>query len=169
MFNNKSIYARNKKDPDAIVYVDADGKLMRLTRADFASEKEFLQWKAWSDADYHVTEKEGHIYSDHTLSLHGLSDEAAAVQSPEAAIFEKQSEIECIQNRTILMKQFKNILTRKQFHRLWMLHVDGLTLTAIAIAEGVSEPSIFESVSSARKNIFKFLEKHPIKTPIFPR
>jgi len=31
MFNRKSIYALNKKDPNAIVYTDADGNLIRLT------------------------------------------------------------------------------------------------------------------------------------------
>ena len=79
MFDNKSIYALNKKDPDAIVYRDADGYIRRLTRADFSSEEEFLQWKAWSDEDYHDTEKCEHIHSDNTLSLYGLSDEAASV------------------------------------------------------------------------------------------
>lgn len=45
MFNRKSIYALNKKDPNALVYTDADGNLIRLTRDDFASEEEFLYWK----------------------------------------------------------------------------------------------------------------------------
>ena len=45
MFNRKSIYALNKKDPDAIVYMDANEVIVRLTREDFASEKEFLNGK----------------------------------------------------------------------------------------------------------------------------
>lgn len=45
MFNRKSIYALNKKDPNAIVYTDADGNLIRLTRDDFSNEEEFLRWK----------------------------------------------------------------------------------------------------------------------------
>ena len=36
MFNRKSIYALNKKDPDAIVYMDANEVIVRLTREDFA-------------------------------------------------------------------------------------------------------------------------------------
>ena len=40
-----------RKTPDAIVYRDADGYIRRLTRADFSSEEEFLQWKAWSDEE----------------------------------------------------------------------------------------------------------------------
>ena len=159
MFNNKSIYARNKKDPDAIVYVDADGSLARLTRADFASEEEFLQWKAWSDADYHVTEKEGHIYSDHTLSLHGLSDEAVAVQSPEAVFFEKQSEVELIQNNAALIEQVKNILTRKQYRRLWLCYVDEMTIEAIALAEGVKHQNVSKTIKLAKKKIQKYFLK----------
>lgn len=66
MFDNKSIYALNKKDPDAIVYRDADGYIRRLTRTDFSSEEEFLKWKAWSDENYHDAEKREHIHSDNT-------------------------------------------------------------------------------------------------------
>lgn len=47
MFNRKSIYALNKKDPNAIVYTDADGNLIRLTRDDFSNEEEFLRWKRY--------------------------------------------------------------------------------------------------------------------------
>jgi len=52
MFNRKSSYALNKKDPNAIVYMDANEAIIRLTREDFASEEEFLKWKSLSDADY---------------------------------------------------------------------------------------------------------------------
>ena len=52
MFNRKSIYALNKKDPNAIVYMDANEVIVRLTREDFASEEEFLKWKSWSDGNY---------------------------------------------------------------------------------------------------------------------
>lgn len=54
MFNRKSSYALNKKDPNAIVYMDANEAIIRLTREDFASEEEFLKWKSLSDS--HGTE-----------------------------------------------------------------------------------------------------------------
>lgn len=57
MFNRKSSYALNKKDPNAIVYIDANDVIIRLTREDFASEEEFLKWKMWSDESYHVEDK----------------------------------------------------------------------------------------------------------------
>ena len=68
MFNRKSSYALNKKDPNAIVYMDANEAIIRLTREDFASEEEFLKWKSLSDADYHASEKEDHVYANHTVT-----------------------------------------------------------------------------------------------------
>ena len=47
-----SDHTLNKSDPEAIVYRDADGNLIRLTEADFASREEYEKWKAWSDEDY---------------------------------------------------------------------------------------------------------------------
>ena len=38
MYNRNSDHARNKRDADAIVYQDASGSTIRLTREDFASE-----------------------------------------------------------------------------------------------------------------------------------
>ena len=38
MFNRKSDYSLNKKDIAAIVYIDADKHIIRLTREDFSSE-----------------------------------------------------------------------------------------------------------------------------------
>ena len=83
MFELKNIYVLNKKDEQAIVYEDANGRIVRLTREEFSSEEEFLHWKAWSDTEYHLAEKARHLYSDNTLSLEGLSDEATAVESVE--------------------------------------------------------------------------------------
>lgn len=65
MFDPKSDYALNKMAPDAIVYKDAAGDMTRLTQADFPSLEEFQRWKAWSDENYHDTEKASHIYSAH--------------------------------------------------------------------------------------------------------
>ena len=80
MFNRKSSYALNKKDPNAIVYMDANEAIIRLTREDFASEKEFLKWKALSDEDYHASEKEAHVYRHLFL----FSDADADVDSDTA-------------------------------------------------------------------------------------
>lgn len=39
MVNRKSDYALNKKDITAIVYIDADKHIIRLTREDFSGEE----------------------------------------------------------------------------------------------------------------------------------
>lgn len=51
MFIPENTYARNRKNPDAIVYLTTNGEIC-LTRDDFESEEEFLRWKAWSDQNY---------------------------------------------------------------------------------------------------------------------
>ena len=46
MQDRKSIYSLNKADSEAIVYTDADGHTIRLTRQDFATAEEFEKRKA---------------------------------------------------------------------------------------------------------------------------
>lgn len=78
MFNRKSSYALNKKDPNAIVYMDANEAIIRLTREDFASEEEFLKWKSLSDADYHCRHSEADVESRcHKMRLNAAELEQA--------------------------------------------------------------------------------------------
>ena len=86
MFDKKSEYALNKHDQDSIIYISVSGRI-RLTRADFSSEEEFLKWKAWSDADYHQTEKEGRSFNDNRVALDDYLDVVGAVQSAEDEFF----------------------------------------------------------------------------------
>ena len=86
MFDKKSEYALNKHDQDSIIYISVSGRI-RLTRADFSSEEEFLKWKAWSDADYHQTEKKGRSFNDNRVALDDYLDVAGAVQSAEDEFF----------------------------------------------------------------------------------
>ena len=66
MFDKKSEYTLNKYNQDSIIYISVSGRI-RLTRADFPSEEEFLKWKTWSDADYHETEKKGRSFNDNRV------------------------------------------------------------------------------------------------------
>ena len=91
MFDKKSEYALNKHDQDSIIYISVSGHI-RLTRADFSSEEEFLKWKAWSDADYHQTEKEGRSFNDNRVALDDYLDVVGAVQSAEDEFFFQASE-----------------------------------------------------------------------------
>ena len=79
MFNRKSIYALNKKDPDAIVYMDANEVIIRLTREDFASEEEFLKWKSWSDGNYHTEDNQDVVEGKHNTSIDDLSEAALSI------------------------------------------------------------------------------------------
>lgn len=158
MFDPKSDYALNKMSPDAIVYMDAAGEVTRLTQADFSSLEEFLRWKAWSDENYHDTEKATHVFYNHTRSLHGLSEKAIAVQSPEDAMMEAEDQQERRDLRRMLMKGLDSCLTPIQRRRLWLYCVDGLTVRQIAEIEKASFQSVDKTVIAAKRKMKNFLE-----------
>ena len=156
MFNRKSIYALNKKDPDAIVYMDANEVIVRLTREDFASEKEFLKWKALSDEDYHASEKEAHVYANHTLALDELSEEAASIPAVDVCMEQAHDRAEAIHRSVRKVTQIRKHLTDTQFRRLWMYYVGGMTVDEIGRIEGIRHQNISKSIGSAMKKIKKF-------------
>ena len=150
MPDRKSIYTLNKKDPEAIVYTDADKQIIRLTRADFDTEADFLKWKAWSDENYHDEEKSDHVEDNHTAPL---DEKAGAADGPEVIIeqrIEKQAQ-ERYTAETVI--RIKGQLTEKQFRRLWLYCVGGLTQQQIAEAEEVGQRRISTSITGAIKKI----------------
>ena len=157
MFNPKSDYALNKMDPEAIVYIDSRGTLIRLTVENFASPEEFQRWKEWSDGDYHKIDNAGVTFSKRTLSLHDLSEQVMAVQSPEELLIMLQEQQEREELRRLLMEGVDNCLTQSQRRRLWLYCVGGLSEEAIALAENVRQQSISECLSRAKENLKKFL------------
>ena len=159
MYNRNSDHARNKRDADAIVYQDANGNTIRLTRADFSSEEEFLLWKAWSDADYHRTEKNDHLYANHTASIEVLIGQLPTVPSMDGKLGESYDRQEQVRLHTEAMKLLKSCLSEIQFRRLWMHHVEGRTVREIAQKEGVGYQRVHKSIQAAEKNIFKILKK----------
>ena len=165
MFNKINDYALNKMDPDAIVYIDATGALIRLTLEDFSSLEEFQQWKAWSDENYHEAKNAGVRFSKHVLSLHCLSDEATAVQSPEDMLIEAQDQRERQELHRLLMKGLDRCLTPAQHRRLWLYCVDGLTVRRISQAENANFQNVAKSIAAAKKKLQKFLSKQGDKTP----
>ena len=152
MPDRKSIYTLNKKDPEAIVYTDADRQIIRLTRADFDTEADFLKWKAWSDENYHDEEKSDHVEDNHTAPL---DEKAGAADGPEVIIeqrIEKQAQ-ERYTAETVI--RIKGQLTEKQFRRLWMYCIGGMTQQQIADKEDVGQQRISTSISSAIEKIRK--------------
>ena len=153
MFDKKSSYALNKKDPDAIVYTDADRNIIRLTREDFDTEADFLKWKAWSDENYNDEEKADHTEANYTTPLSELPDKAGAVDGPEIVIeqrIERRAQ-EQYSEETVI--RIKGQLTEKQFRRVWMYCAEGLTEQEIAEREKTSQGKISECLAPALKKI----------------
>lgn len=159
MFDPKSNYALNKKDPAAIVFMDATGTLTRLTLADFSSPEEFQRWKAWSDESYHQIENADIAFSRRILSLYDLPEKAATVQSPEDTLMETLEQQERKETCCLLLEGLDLCLTRIQRRRLWLYYVDRLTVRKIAEAENVKHQSVVECIAAAKKKLQNFLKK----------
>ena len=155
MFNKNSLYALNKKDPDAIVYPTADGKTVRITREDFPSEEEFLAFKAWSDENFHKEDNRDVTENRYRISLDDLSEAALAVPAIDVVMDRKQQRAEQKRKASDMVVQLKDKLTETQFRRLWMYGVEGKTLEEIAAIEKVAFQSVHESIESAKKKFFK--------------
>ena len=156
MVNKNSIYALNKKDPDAIVYPSANGKLIRVTREDFPSEEEFLAFKKWSDENFHEEEKLDHREANHILSVDDLSEAALAVPAADVLLERQHERAEKRKIASDMVVKLKDKLTDKQFRRLWMYCVEGKTEQQIAEIEGVDQQRISKSILAAKKKIKKF-------------
>ena len=154
MFDTKSDYSLNKNDPNAIVCRSADGVHIRLTREDFDNEEEFLLWKNWSDDDYHTMVKTGRGYDDYCISLIEVTD--AKLPSAEDVMLAPMLEAENNERRAALLEMVKSSLTSKQYHRLWMYYLQGMTEAEIARQEGVGQQRISNSLVSGKKIVEKF-------------
>ena len=156
MVNKNSIYALNKKDPDAIVYPSANGKLIRVTREDFPSEEDFLAFKKWSDENFHEEEKLDHREANHVLSVDDLSEAALAVPAADVIMERQHERAEKRKIASDMVVKLKDKLTDIQFRRLWMYCVEGKTEQQIAEIEGVDQQRISKSILAAKKKIKKF-------------
>lgn len=147
--NTYSDYAANKTDAEAIVCRSATGEDVRLTRADFESEEEFLKWKDWSDADYKQSERRDRAYNDRRLSLtaaYFLSDRENECLSGEPNAAEQKT-------RDDLISHIRSLLTDTQFSRLWRRFACGRELADIAAEDGVSVAAVSNSIKRAAKRI----------------
>lgn len=135
--------------------MDANEAITRLTCEDFASEKEFLKWKSLSDEDYHASEKEAHVYANHTLALDELSEEAASIPAVDVCMEQVHDRAEVIHRSVRKVTQIRKHLTDTQFRRVWMYFVDGMTVDEIGAAEGVSHQNISKSIGAAMKKMKK--------------
>lgn len=158
MYDNKSHYALNKKDPDALVYTDADRHIIRLTRDDFDTEADFLKWKAWSDENYHDVENGNHVEANHSISYSSIMGRDAAVDGPEIIIEQRIEKQEKERYTAETIVRVKGQLTEKQFQRLWMNCVNGMTTRKIAQLEGKTHQGISKSIRAAKRKILKLFQ-----------
>ena len=156
MFNRKSSYALNKKDPNAIVYMDANDTIIRLTRKDFASEEEFLKWKSWSDRDYHTEDNRDVVEGKHNMSIDDLSEAALSIPAIDVVMDHQHEKFERRRMASVMVSQIRDNLTETQFRRLWMYFVDGMTIDEIGGKEGVSHQAISLSITTTIRKIKKY-------------
>ena len=156
MFKKDSLYSINKKNPDAVVYKFANGEVSRITREDFATEEEFLAFKAWSDDDLHTEDKRDVLAGIRQISIDDISEAALAVPAVDVVVDHQQQRAAQHRQASDMVVQLKDKLTETQFRRLWMYHVDGLTEAEIAKREGVGQRRVSTSITDAEKKIKKF-------------
>ena len=156
MFKKDSLYSINKKNPDAVVYKFANGEESRITRADFATEEEFLAFKAWSDEDFHIEDKREVLAGIRQVSIEDISEAAIATPAVDVVMEHQLQRSEQRRKVSEMVVQLKDKLTETQFRRLWMYCVDGKTEQQIAEIEGVDQQRISKSILAAKKKIKKF-------------
>ena len=125
--------------------------------ADFDSEEEFLRWKNWSDNDYHTMVKAGRGYDDNCIPLIEAVD--AQLPSAEDVILAPILEAECAELRVALLNAVRCNLTKKQYRRLRMYYLQGMTEAEIARHEGVGQQRISNSLVSGKKIVEKFFRE----------
>ena len=156
MFNRKSSYALNKKAPNAIVYMDANEAIIRLTREDFANEEEFLKWKVWSDEDYHTEDNRDVVEDKHNISIDTLSEAALSIPAIDVVMDRQHEKSARRKMASAMVSQIRGKLTETQFRRLWMYYVDGMTVDEIGAAEGVSHQAVSLNIAAAIRKIKKY-------------
>lgn len=158
MFDRKSDYALNKKDPDAIVFKTAAGVFVHLCQEDFSSEEEFHKWKAWSDEDYHTMDIENNTYWKHTVNIEGIPEQAGG-PSPELLLFEQYDQMDRKQFCRLLLEGINTCLSEPQRRRLLKYYFEGMTQTEIADAENVAQQNVAESLWRSVEKLKKFFKK----------
>lgn len=155
MFKKDSLYSINKKNPDAVVYQFANGEVSLITREHFATEEEFLAFKAWSDDDLHTEDKRDVLAGIRQVSIDDISEAALAVPAVDVAMENNHKRAEQRRKASDMVVQLKDKLTETQFRRLWKYEVEGLTIDEIGDQEGVDHQRISKSIIAAKKKIKK--------------
>ena len=143
-------FALNLSDEEAIVYRDANYVLHRLTKDDFASEKEFRRWKRWSNTSYHMIFKGDRNFYEHKVSLGRLEFTLGTTYAAQLSFLQQ------LKRHLLYLKvhhKLRKILNQTQYRRFIMAYELNLSQSEIAEIEGVSQAMISKSISSAEKKI----------------
>lgn len=159
----ESDYAKNKYSSN-IVYAGSD-ETIEITLEQFLeenpgmTEEDFSYWKNWSDEDYCAIDRKDTIEAKHTVSIHSIEEtELVSVPSVEDIVIEKLSREN---ERVYTMKDAEAVLSKLtdiQRRRYLLYEVCGLSTPQIALSEGVSQYTVWESIEAAKKRIKKILK-----------
>lgn len=150
--NLQDDYTRNKADPDAIISLDANNKMIRTTAEQLPTPSSFQRWKIWSDKSYHKIHLGNRSYKEHTVSLGKYIYTLSTDQiSKENAAKEWRHRLYLKVDRTL-----QEILTKKQYRRFIMRHEKGMLEIEIARAEHVVQSTISETLRRAKNRVEKF-------------
>ncbi len=166
MFDTNTQYALNKRNANAIVYVDAFGEKTEISPKALG-EDEFARWKALMDAELHEEEKEDHIYHDHTISFGDISLAGYTVPDYETILIEAEERREREEIKAQLGVAFFTCLSDIQQARLWLYAIEGMTTYQISDIEGATRQAVCASLIKARKNILNFFGKGGCQNGIF--
>ena len=155
MFNTHTDFALNKFDKNAIVCQSVSGPNIRITREDFASDKEFAYWKKLSDDDYMEIDRIGRE-DDACLSFE--DQRSVQVPSAEDVVLAPYIEAEVRERRRRMLEQIRTNLTSKQYRRLCLYYLDGKGEAEIAYLENVNQSSVSRAISSGTKIVERFFE-----------
>ena len=166
MFDKKSEYALNKHDQDSIIYISVSGHI-RLTRADFSSEEEFLKWKAWSDEDYHEREKSGRSFNDNRVALNECLD-VVGQSSPQKMNFSRsfiEADVQAVKKALTerRLAALRSILNAKQYRRIWMYCAEGKVRYGDCKARRSNESQRFPLTCQGNQKNFKKVRGGPQK------
>lgn len=154
---NKTDYAANVTNEDAIVYRFADGTIKHITVDDFGGDEEsFRKWKAVSDKDYYVEDRKTNNFSKKEVPLSVAGDlEKYSTPYLEDEYIDNQDE----KALSSIMQQFISLLTDVQKRRLFLYAFSKKSFREIARAEGVDHKQICRCFTNILNKLKKF-EKH---------
>ena len=159
MQKHKDIYTLNRENPDAIIYLDNDGKIIRLTREDFTSEEEFQYWKAVSDQQYMQELRREKGYWDRKVTIKESDQRQDAPADSETLLLEREERMVQKKAALIVTRNIRKLLTKTQYRRLWLYGAMRMTEEEIGHQENVTQQAVSKSLRSAIRRVRKYIRK----------